>query len=227
MDKIYSRNRIKLPKLKIIKLDNKKLRKIYFTALILIITITTGYSVLKSIDPIFEGLCISKAQGIATDITNRKSSEVLGRYNYQETVKLIKSDDGKNSILKTDIVMLNKIVSDIAIEIQNELTQIKNQNIEIPIGALTGNKYLAGSGPKMKIKIISAGDIATQIKTEFESAGINQTIYRIYLEIECNVSILTSYKTIDKTINNQVLLVETVVVGEVPQTYLQLENIEQ
>lgn len=227
MDKIYSRNRIKLPKLKIIKLDNKKLRKIYFTALILIITITTGYSVLKSIDPIFEGLCISKAQGIATDITNRKSSEVLGRYNYQETVKLIKSDDGKNSILKTDIVMLNKIVSDIAIEIQNELTQIKNQNIEIPIGALTGNKYLAGSGPKMKIKIISAGDIATQIKTEFESAGINQTIYRIYLEIECNVSILTSYKTIDKRINNQVLLVETVVVGEVPQTYLQLENIEQ
>lgn len=227
MDKIYSRNRIKLPKLKIIKLDNKKLRKIYFTALILIITITTGYSVLKSIDPIFEGLCISKAQGIATDITNRKSSEVLGRYNYQETVKLIKSDDGKNSILKTDIVMLNKIVSDIAIEIQNELTQIKNQNIEIPIGALTGNKYLAGSGYKMKIKIISAGDIATQIKTEFESAGINQTIYRIYLEIECNVSILTSYKTIDKTINNQVLLVETVVVGEVPQTYLQLENIEQ
>ena len=195
--------------------------------IILIITITTGYSVLKSIDPIFEGLCISKAQGIATDITNRKSSEVLGRYNYQETVKLIKSDDGKNSILKTDIVMLNKIVSDIAIEIQNELTQIKNQNIEIPIGALTGNKYLAGSGPKMKIKIISAGDIATQIKTEFESAGINQTIYRIYLEIECNVSILTSYKTIDKTINNQVLLVETVVVGEVPQTYLQLENIEQ
>ena len=227
MDKIYSRNRIKLPKLKIIKLDNKKLRKIYFTALILIITITTGYSVLKSIDPIFEGLCISKAQGIATDITNRKSSEVVGRYNYQETVKLIKSDDGKNSILKTDIVMLNKIVSDIAIEIQNELTQIKNQNIEIPIGALTGNKYLAGSGPKMKIKIISAGDIATQIKTEFESAGINQTIYRIYLEIECNVSILTSYKTIDKTINNQVLLVETVVVGVVPQTYLQLENIEQ
>ena len=226
MDKIYSRNRIKLPKLKIIKLDNKKLRKIYFTALILIITITTGYSVLKSIDPIFEGLCISKAQGIATDITNRKSSEVLGRYNYQETVKLIKSDDVKNSILKTDIVMLNKIVSDIAIEIQNELTQIKNQNIEIPIGALTGNKYLAGSGPKMKIKIISAGDIATQIKTEFESAGINQTIYRIYLEIECNVSILTSYKTIDKKINNQVLLVETVVVGDVPQTYLQLENIE-
>ena len=227
MDKIYSRNRIKLPKLKIIKLDNKKLRKIYFTALILIITITTGYSVLKSIDPIFEGIWISKAKGNATDITNRKSSEVLGRYNYQETVKLIKSDDGKNSILKTDIVMLNKIVSDIAIEIQNELTQIKNQNIEIPIGALTGNKYLAGSGPKMKIKIISAGDIATQIKTEFESAGINQTIYRIYLEIECNVSILTSYKTIDKTINNQVLLVETVVVGEVPQTYLQLENIEQ
>lgn len=224
MDKIYSRPKIKLPILKMAKTNNNKIKKIYFTALILVIAVTTGYNVLKSIDPIFEGLCISKAQGIATDITNRKSSEVLARYNYQDTVKLIKSDDGKNSILKTDIVMINQIISDIAIEIQNELDKLEEQNIEIPIGALTGNEYFAGSGPKIKIKIISVGDIVTDIKTEFKAAGINQTIYRIYLDIECSVSILTSYKTINRTINNQVLLVETVVVGEVPETYLQLEN---
>ena len=224
MDKIYSRRKIKLPKIKTIKTQNKRIKKIYFTVLILIVANLTVYKIMESIDPIFEGLCISKAQGIATEITNRKSSEVLAKYNYKDTVQIIKDSDGKNNMLKTDIVMINKIASDIAIEIQKELDEIEKQSIEIPLGALTGNQYFAGSGPNFKIKIISAGDITTDIKTEFKAAGINQTMYRIYLNLECKVSILTSYKTINKTITNQVLLVETVIMGEVPETYLQLEK---
>lgn len=224
MDKIYSRRKIKLPKIKTIKTQNKRIKKIYFTVLILIVATLTVYKIMESIDPIFEGLCISKAQGIATEITNRKSSEVLAKYNYKDTVQIIKDSDGKNNMLKTDIVMINKIASDIAIEIQKELDEIEKQSIEIPLGALTGNQYFAGSGPNFKIKIISAGDITTDIKTEFKAAGINQTMYRIYLNLECKISILTSYKTINKTITNQVLLVETVIMGEVPETYLELEK---
>ena len=224
MDKIYSRRKIKLPKIKTIKTQNKRIKKIYFTVLILIVATLTVYKIMESIDPIFEGLCISKAQGIATEITNRKSSEVLAKYNYKDTVQIIKDSDGKTNMLKTDIVMINKIASDIAIEIQKELDEIEKQSIEIPLGALTGNQYFAGSGPNFKIKIIPAGDITTDIKTEFKAAGINQTMYRIYLNLECKVSILTSYKTINKTITNQVLLVETVIMGEVPETYLELEK---
>lgn len=226
MDKIYSRRTIKLPKMKGIKGNNDKLRKIYLVVLIFIISIITCYKALESIDPIFEGLCVAKAQGIATEITNRESSEVLARYNYQDTVKIIQSEDGKNSMLKTDIVMLNQIISDIAIEIQDELNKLQGEEVKVPVGALTGISYFAGSGPNIKMEIISTGDIVTDIKTEFKSAGINQTIYRIYLSIDCNVSILTSYKSIDRKITNQVLLVETVVVGDVPETYMELDNIE-
>ena len=226
MDKIYSRNRIKLPNISELKNNRKKFKKIYFTMIILVISIITGYNVLKTIDPILEGLCIAKAHGIATEITNIKSSEVLARYDYQNTVKLIKGEEGNNSILKTDIVMLNQIISDIAIEIQKELNDLESRDIEIPLGALTGNSYFAGSGPSIGIKIISTGDIITDIKTEFKAAGINQTVYRIYLDLECEISILTSYKTIAQTINNQVLLVETVIVGDVPETYLKLDEIK-
>lgn len=224
MDKIYTRRKIKLPNIKVIKGDKNRLRKNYIVILIFTISIITVYKSLKAVDPVFVGLCNDKAQSIATEITNIKSSEVLARYNYQDTVKIIESDEGRKSMLKTDIVLLNKIISDITIEIEKELNKLANEYVEIPLGALTGNKYLLATGPKVKIKIIATGDIITDIKTEFESAGINQTIYRIYLNLECSVSILTSYKTIDQEITNQVLLVETVVVGDVPETYLELDS---
>ena len=227
MDKIYSRTRIKIPEIKIIKRNkNRNIKKIYFPMVMLIILILTVYRILKSVDPVFEGLCVTKAQSIATDIANSKSSEVLRKYDYNETVQLIKSDDGQNSIIKTDIVKINQIVSDITIEIQKELNEIEKQNIEIPAGALLGNRYLTGFGPKFKIKIISVGDITTNINTEFKSAGINQTVYRIYLNLECKVSILTAYKTINRNISNQILLVETVVVGGVPETYVELDRLK-
>ncbi len=224
MDYIYSRNRIKLAKCKKKFKKNRNLKKIYFIIIFYSITITTSWYVLKSIDPIFEGLCISKATNIATEITNKKTSEVLARYNYKETVEIQEGENSKNKILKTDVVLLNEIISEIAIKTQEELEKMSRENIEIPIGALTGNKYFSAFGPKVKIRIMPTGNITTDIKTEFKSAGINQTIYRIYMEIECNVSILTSYKTISKQINNQILLVETVIVGEVPETYMELEN---
>jgi len=220
MDKIYSRKSIKLPKL---KGDSDKIRKLYFITLIFVVTIITGYKALQAVDPIFEALCNDEAQNIATEITNMKSSEVLSRYNYQDTVKIIQSEDGRNSMLKTDIVMLNQMISDIALEIQEALNNLANEYVEIPLGALTGNKYLVALGPRIKVRIISTGDILTDIKTEFKSAGMNQTIYRIYLNLECSVSILTSYKTMEQRITNQVLLVETVVVGDIPETYLQIQ----
>mgnify|MGYP004613426957 FL=1 len=226
MDKIYSRNKIRIPAIKWNGNEPNKTKKIYFTIILFVITTITSQKILKAVNPIFEGLCTSKAQSIATDISNRKSSEVLAKYNYKDTVTIIKDENNKNSILKTDIVVLNQIISDIAIEMQKDFDTLKRQTISIPAGALLGNQYLSGFGPQFKIKIIPAGDLTTEIKTEFKEAGINQTVYRIYLNIECNVSILTAYKTINRTIANQVLLVETVIVGEVPETYLHLKGIE-
>ena len=171
MDKIYSRPRIKIPKVKGgKKTPNKDISKIYFIAIMLMISLATGYRILKSMDPIFEGLCVSKAQSIATDITNRKTSEVLAKYDYNDTVQIIKSEDGKNSILKTDIVKVNQIVSDIAIEIQKELDELRKQDIEIPVGALLGNQYFAGFGPHFKIKIISSREFNYRYKNRVQSS---------------------------------------------------------
>ena len=125
------------------------------------------------------------------------------------------------------IVVINKIASDIALKVERRLQNNKDEEISVPVGALTGNKYLAGMGPGMKIKAIPTGNVITELKTEFEAQGINQTMYRIYLELKCETNILTPYKTIEQEIINQVLLVETLIVGDVPQTYYNLEGLEK
>ena len=73
--------------------------------------------------------------------------------------------------------------------------------------------------------MLTDGTVETDLKSEFKEAGINQTLHRIYLEVKCNVNILTPYNTIKETIVNQVLLVEGVIIGNIPSTYYNLEGL--
>ena len=91
-------------------------------------------------------------------------------------------------------------------------------------GSFTGLKLLAGRGPYVKIQISSIGNIETNLKSGFTAQGINQTIHRVYLEVKVKVSILTPFKDIKKEITNQVLLMENVIVGHIPETYYNFDE---
>lgn len=222
MDKIYSRKRIK-----IFYSDKKTIKKKLTFTLIIIITTVTIISSLKSIDPIFENLCKEKTMQIATDILNTETTKVVHKYEYKDIVTITKDETNNTSILKTDVRVINDIASDIAIEVNKRLEELEYEQIKIPAGAVLGNKFFSGIGPEIKISIIPVGTVITDLKTEFKAQGINQTVYRIYLEVVCNANIVTSYRTINTEIINQVLLVETVVVGNVPGTYYNIEGLSE
>lgn len=225
MDSIYSRKRIKIPKIQGFYTDNKNAKKFFSIFIIILIAVFTFYTIFRSISPIFEGLCIERARQLGTYIMNNASNIVLDNIDYKNIVS-IEENEG-NKVLKTDVVVINKIASDIALEAEKQFRELEKETIKIPVGALTGSKLLSGSGPNINIRVIPTGNILTEIKNEFESKGINQTVYRIYLELTCKVSIVTQYKTIEDEIINQVLLVETVIVGDVPNSYYNLEGIKQ
>ncbi len=82
-------------------------------------------------------------------------------------------------------------------------------------------------GPDIKIKMMTDGNVITDLKSEFKEAGINQTLHRVYLEVVCNVTILTPYETITETITNQVLLIEGVIVGNIPDAYYNLQGLNE
>ena len=79
----------------------------------------------------------------------------------------------------------------------------------------------------IKIVVLTIGNVETDLRSEFIAQGINQTLHRVYLQIKCEVKILTPFNIITQSIDNQVLLLENVIVGHVPNTYYNLDGIDK
>lgn len=86
---------------------------------------------------------------------------------------------------------------------------------------------MSGMGPNIPIKLSISGTVATKVRSEFEAAGINQTIHRLYLDVTCDVNILTPYDVVEESISNEIVLIENIIVGVVPSTYYNLEGMEK
>ena len=226
--KIYSRNRIKIFKPKRYKFYNKKYDKskffLFFSiAMTAVITCLIFYN---CIDPIFEDSALTEAKAIATRITNEESTRAIVGYTYDDLFKIEKDSEGNIQMINANILTMNLLTSDIASFIQKSLDETDSSKIKLSIGSLTGVKMLSGVGPNVNLKISSAGDVETDLRSEFISQGINQTLHRIYLQINSKVKILTPIKTLHEEISNQVLLAEHVIIGKIPSTYYNFDNLE-
>ena len=230
IDKIYSRPRIRVPKIFVSNIDGNKRKnkqKMVKIFIIFIIAFSTVKLVLDAIFPIFTTLCKEKAKSIATTISNEQTSIVMSNHTYDELFSIQKDSSGNITMIQSNVGVMNSIISDIAIKIQDELNKKGKENVGIALGSFTGFKLFSGKGPSVPIKISTVGTVETNLKSEFTEQGINQTLHRVYLEVVCEVSILNPYEDITEHITNQVLVAENVIVGEIPDTYYNLNGIGQ
>ncbi len=198
-----------------------------FISYVLIILIALScLAMYKSIVPIFETICIDEANAIATRITNDGSSKVMKEYTYNDMFTIEKDENGNIQMINANVFVINQIQSYLSSYIQNAMDNNSSSTVRLALGSFTGIKMLSGIGTDIKIKLSSAGRINTNLKSEFEAQGINQTIHRIYLQLECKVDVLTPFNTIEQNISNQVLLAENVILGQVPDTYYNLQGME-
>jgi len=231
MDKIYSRRRIHLPRWReLCKKQNQspqqrnKIKIVMIIGMISIAIITANF-VVQSISPILDKQCINMAKAIATKISNEQATIIMSKYKYEDLCTITKDTKGNISMISANIIPINEIISDIAVKIQEELSKTENSKFSIKMGSFIGSRLLSGRGPNVEIKMATIGNLDTDLRSEFSSAGINQTLHKIYLQIECQVSILTPFHTVEETIKNQVLLEEIVIVGTTPNTYYNFEGI--
>lgn len=228
MDKIYSRPRIKLPKIKVFyKKNNNQNKGIKALLIVILIIMIIVELILNCINPMFEGLCELKAKAIAAKIVNQKTKETIENIDYNDLITIVRDDKGNITMVKANVLEINKISSELTMDIQEELQRESQTAIYIPMGSIFGNQILSNLGPKIKIKINPSGVVTTDFKSQFEMAGINQTIHRIYLYTVCKVNIVTPLRTISNEISNEVMVAESIIVGPVPDSYYSLEGLQR
>lgn len=227
--KIYSRPRLNLAFLKNTPKSHKsrrKIKNIMPVVSIFLVAIITCFSIWNFVNPIFEKLCQDKAKSVATMITNEETTKIIEKYNYDTFFTIQKDEKGSIQIINANVLRINQVTSDIAVAIQKALDNNEKNKIYIHSGAITGIRFLSGTGPRIPLKIASVGNIDTDLRSEFISQGVNQTLHRVYLNIKTNVSILSSFKTIESSIENQVLIAEHVIIGEIPSNYYNFNGME-
>lgn len=218
MDIIYSRHNI----------NRKKWRKksffIVFIA-IMIIAYLTAISIINSINPSLERQEKIIAKSKAQKLTSEATANAMKDLSYDDLCDVQKDDSGNITMIKMNVITVNNVCSKIALEVQKNLNENSNDDIAISLGSVTGNKLLAGKGPKINVKIKTMGNVETSTKSEIKETGINQSLHKIYLNLNCHVSIISPYKDAEEEINSEVLLSESVIVGKIPETYYNLNGI--
>ena len=144
----------------------------------------------------------------------------LGNIHYDRIVYFEKDLDGKITALKTNMAEVNRLKTAILNLVNDEILAMDTSKLSIPIGSLAFPELFSGRGPGIPVEIIAIRNSDGSFGSSFHEAGINQTVHQITMEVVVDVSVLVLGKTEDFTVSSQVVVAETVIVGQVPDTFL-------
>ena len=135
-----------------------------------------------------------------------------------------KDKEGNITLLRADTVKLNYLSSKLMLNINNEILELEDLGIEVPLGYMTKNLALHKLGPKVKIDLEQIGNITSKYESIFESAGINQTRHKIYLSVSMKMRVVIPLNSKDVEISCQIPISETIVVGKTPNTAIEFSK---
>lgn len=144
-----------------------------------------------------------------------------GNIQYDRMVYFEKNLDGRITALKTNMSEVNRLKTDILNLINDEILALSTDDLGIPIGSLVLPEFLSGRGPNIPIEIMSIRNSDASFSSNFTEAGINQTLQQMNMHVSVDVTVLVLGKTESFTISSQVVVAETIIVGDVPDTYFQ------
>lgn len=144
-----------------------------------------------------------------------------GNILYERIVYFEKDLDGRITALKTNMSEVNRLKTDILGLINDEILALDTSDIGIPLGSLFFPEFLSGRGPAIPVHILSIRNSDAVFQSKFTEAGINQTLHQLTMDVSVDVAILVLGGTEIFTVSSQVVVAETIIVGQVPDTFLQ------
>ncbi|MCI9032370.1 MAG: sporulation protein YunB [Clostridia bacterium] len=181
-----------------------------------------------NVNPIIETVISEEAKHSTTIIINESVKSVVGtNIDYDDIVEI--SRDGENNIkaLSVNTILVNSIAIDTTLVAQSRLKNVGEIPVKVPIGTLSGITFFGGAGPNVNIRCLPIGSVGISYRSDFKSAGINNTLHIITMIVDVSVNVIVPGLSRTVSLRTEVPLVNTVIVGAVPDTYLQSNLLDE
>ena len=195
----------------------------FWIILILALMVSRFIMVRSRLWPGVKNLAETQVKNTTSDLINDAILEqiVNGNIQYDRIVFFEKDLNGRITALKTNMAEVNRLKTDILNLINDEILAQDTSHLGVAIGSLVFPEFLSGKGPEIPVKILSIRNSDATFQSYFSEAGINQTLQQLTMDVLVDVTILVLGQTDTFTVSSQVVVAETIIVGDVPDTYLQ------
>ncbi len=169
------------------------------------------------------GLAETQVKNATSDLINDAIDKQIesGNIQYDRIVYFEKDLNGRITALKTNMSEVNRLKTAILNLINDEILAMDTDDLGIPLGSLMLPEFMAGKGPKIPVQILSIRNSDATFTSNFTEAGINQTLQQMNMHVSVDVAVLVLGKANYFTVSSQVVVAETIIVGQVPDTFLQ------
>jgi sporulation protein YunB len=170
----------------------------------------------------FYAIAEVKAVQMATNVIQETLEKQVLEQNisYQDFIVIHTDSEGRITLMQADTVRVNRFAAATTLAVEKTLENLRRQSFSIPLGQVLRLPLLANYGPNITYRIMPVGMVRVNVLDRFESAGINQTRHSIYLAFDTSIRIVVPSKSGETAITNQVPLVESIIVGNVPNTFV-------
>lgn len=177
-----------------------------------------------SVRPLVEDMARAKVKNAVTTAVNDAVSQTLAAeaVAYDDLVSLQKDDAGRIAVMTTNSAKMNALRTQILAAVVAQVDDLDPRELGVPLGNLTGFVTASGRGPVLPVRVLSAAAPDAAFRNVFASAGINQTLHQVMLDVSVPVKLLIPGGAVETAVTAQVCVAETVIVGQVPDAYLEL-----
>ncbi len=176
--------------------------------------------------PVLEALAESSAVNRLATLISAAVSRCVAQQGlgYEDLVRAETDGEGRITALKSSLSATSALRAAVAETVEQQLAGLQEERFGVPIGSLTSWAFLSGRGPEIRARVLSAGDVQVELRHEFSEAGINQTFHRIFMDVTVTVQLLLPGRRLPVSLTSPVCVAETVIVGQVPSAYLNLNG---
>lgn len=202
----------------------KKKNIFYRVAIILLALLLMVVFILRflnsKLDVIVADMVEEGVKNTITKMINEAVTQSMREGDYKDILSITYTSDGKVQGMVADSIKINLLCADVGARISEKLDAMERFYVEVDVGDVLDDIIIFGGFPySFSADVVPVGGIETGIESEFLSAGINQTNYRLKMRVKVGVTAIMLITTSTIDISTTVSIAEMLIVGDVPTVY--------